>query len=295
MVADSEPIALSLPDQRLLDIEVSGPSDGVPLVYYHGSSTSGRQFRFLQRAAHDRGLRLVSFSRPGVGTSTRLPGRSVVDTVNDVAAVLDHLGAPRSLHLGWSGGGPHALAAAARLPERVAGATVMCSVAPYEELGSEFFVGMAQSNADEFNKALQGEDAIRPAMEDEAQGKRSAGAEEVRQILMSLLSPADRILATAETAADIGASWAEGLRHGVDGWVDETLSYVKPWGFSVREIAVPTVVWHGAEDLAAPFAHGAWLAQHIPGATSHLLKGHGHMSIFLSSIDRALDELLSTL
>ncbi|MDX3074063.1 alpha/beta hydrolase [Streptomyces sp. MI02-7b] len=286
---------IPLPDQRLLAVEVSGPSTGVPLVYHHGSSTSGTQFRFLQRAAHDRGLRLVSFSRPGVGASTRLPGRSVADTANDVAAVLDHLGASNSLQFGWSGGGPHALAVAARLPERVAGTVVMCSVAPYEELGSDFFAGMAQSNVDEFKRALMGENLLRPSLEDDAQKMRSASAEDVRQILMNLLSPADRVLATKEVAADIGASWAESLRHGVDGWVDETLSYVKPWGFSVQEIAVPTAVWHGAEDLAAPFAHGTWLAQHIPGATAHLLEGHGHMSIFLASVDQALAELASTL
>lgn len=238
---------------------------------------------------------MVSFSRPGVGASTRRLGRSVVDTVEDVAAVLDHLGASRSLQFGWSGGGPHALAAAARLPERVAGAVVMCSVAPHEELGPEFVAGMAQSNADEFNMALQGEDAIRPSMESSAQEMRSASVEDVRQILMSLLSSSDRALATDEVAADIGASWAVGLQHGVDGWVDETLSYVKPWGFSVREIGVRTAVWHGSEDLAAPFAHGAWLAQNIPGATAHLLEGQGHMSLFLASIDQALDELLNTL
>lgn len=290
-----EVFTISLPGQRVLDVEVSGPSDGIPLVYHHGSSTSGEQFGFLKRAAHERGLRLVSFSRPGVGGSTRLAGRSVVDSVSDVAAVLDHLGASRSLQFGWSGGGPHTLAAAARLPERVTGAAVMCSVAPYEELGEKFFAGMGQDNVEEFRAALEGEEAIRPSMEAQAQGMRSAGSGEVREILMGLLSSADRALATEELAADIGASWAESLRNGVDGWVDETLSYLAPWGFSVEEIAVPVTVWHGTDDLAAPIGHGEWLAKRIPGATARLLEGHGHVSILLTSVDQALDELVATL
>jgi len=93
----------------------------------------------------------------------------------------------------------------------------------------------------------------------------------------------------------MAANLAEGLRSGVDGWVDDDLAFVTPWDFSLAEIAVPTFVWQGSEDLMVPFAHGQWLAVHIPGATAHLEHGEGHLSVALGALDRMLDELVATL
>src|SRR4051812_28559453 len=98
---------IDLPDGRLLDVDVTGPDEGFPLVFLHGTPGSRTQFRSMQRATSERGLRLVTFSRAGYGASTRRPGRSIADDTDDVTAVLDHLGADRCLVAGWSGGGPH--------------------------------------------------------------------------------------------------------------------------------------------------------------------------------------------
>jgi hypothetical protein len=57
----------------------------------------------------------------------------------------------------------------------------------------------------------------------------------------------------------------EGLRTGVDGWLDDDLAFTKPCGFDLGEIAVPTQLWQGTEDLRVPFAHGLWLADHVAG------------------------------
>src|SRR5438128_9476103 len=103
---------VELPDGRLLDCSVSGPADGLPLVFHHGTPGAGKRFRFLERAAHERGLRLLTTSRPGYGDSTRRPGREVADVVADTAAALDAIGAESCVVAGWSGGGPHALACA---------------------------------------------------------------------------------------------------------------------------------------------------------------------------------------
>ncbi|HVA08511.1 MAG TPA: alpha/beta fold hydrolase, partial [Acidimicrobiales bacterium] len=95
---------------RRLDVRVSGPPDGMPLVFHHGTPGARVPFRAIERAAHARGLRLLTLSRPGYGESTRLPGRPVAGIVPDVSAALDAIGADRCLVAGWSGGGPHALA-----------------------------------------------------------------------------------------------------------------------------------------------------------------------------------------
>ena len=286
---------IKLPDARHLDMDVSGPEDGIPLVFHHGTPGSVRQYRGMQRAAHERGLRLVTFSRPGYGASTRQPGRRVVDVAADVAAVLAHLAAPRCVVAGWSGGGPHALATGARLPQQVAGILCIAGVAPYNSEGLNYLDGMGQQNIDEFGLALKGEAAIRPSHETEAAGLRNTDASGLIEAMATLLPDVDRAALTAEFGEDMAANFAEALRTGVDGWVDDDLAFVAPWGFTLDEITVPTFVWQGSEDLMVPFAHGQWLAAHVPGATAHLLQGEGHLSISIGALDRMLDELRATL
>jgi pimeloyl-ACP methyl ester carboxylesterase len=285
----------TLPDGRLIDIQVTGPADGVPLVFHHGTPGSVTQFGAIARAVHARGLRLVTFSRAGYGGSTRRPGRAVVAAADDVTALLDHLAAPRALVAGWSGGGPHALATAARLPDRVAGALVIAGVAPYGMPDLDFLAGMGQENVEEFGLALRGEDALRPSHETEAPALRGNDPAAVVAAMTTLLPEVDRVLVTDEFGADMAGSFAEGLRLGVDGWVDDDLAFTRPWGFELTEIAVPTFVWQGSEDLMVPFAHGQWLAEHVPGVTAHLLPGEGHLSIAVGALDAMLDELVKTL
>src|SRR5918992_1617141 len=113
------------PDGRTVDVYVEGREVGVPLLFHNGTPSSGQLYAPFVEAALQGGLRMVSFSRAGYGSSTRNPGRSVADVVPDVEVVLRQLGAQRFYTLGWSGGGPHALACAALVPERViAAATV---------------------------------------------------------------------------------------------------------------------------------------------------------------------------
>lgn len=286
---------IDLPDGRSLDLDVSGPEDGMPVVYHHGTPGSVRQFRAIQRAAHDRGLRLVTFSRPGYGASTRQPGRRVVDAVTDVAAVLGHLGTSRCLVAGWSGGGPHALATGARLPEQVAGVLCIAGCAPFDAVGLNFLEGMGQQNIDEYGLALQGDEAVRASSEVEAIGLRNTDAAGVIEGMVTMLPAVDRAVLTAEFGEDLVVNLAEGLRTGVDGWVDDDLAFVAPWGFSLAEIDVPTFVWQGSEDLMVPFAHGQWLVAHVPGATARLQQGEGHLSIGVGALDRMFDDLLTTI
>src|SRR6516165_12664188 len=138
-----------LPDGRRLDLRVSGPAGGFPLVFHHGTPGAATPIRVRERAAHARGLRLVTTSRPGYGDSSPQPGRSVVDVAADTAAVLAVIGADRCLVAGWSGGGPHALACGARLGATSA-VLVIASVAPYGVAGLDWMAGMGEENVVEF-------------------------------------------------------------------------------------------------------------------------------------------------
>jgi pimeloyl-ACP methyl ester carboxylesterase len=289
---------LRTPDGRSLDVAVTGPEGAVPLLFHHGTPGSRVPVRAMQRAATDRSLRLVTWSRPGYGGSSRRPGRRVVDDADDVAVLLEHLGADRCLVAGWSGGGPHALASGARLPDRVAGVLCIAGAGPavaMEASGTDFLEGMGEQNHEEFGAARAGEAALRAYLERDAAGLRDVQAEGVVAEMASLLPPVDRAVLTSEYGEDLAAAWRESVRTGVDGWLDDDLAMVAPWGFEVEEVDVPTFVWQGEEDLMVPFAHGRWLSERLPRATTHLLPGEGHLSVALGSLGTMLDELVETL
>jgi pimeloyl-ACP methyl ester carboxylesterase len=282
---------VQVPDGRRLDMRVSGPADGLPLVFHHGTPGAATPIRVLERAVHARGLRLVTTSRPGYGRSTRQPGRSVVDVVADTEAVLGALGAERCLTMGWSGGGPHALACGARLPAAAA-VLVVAGVAPYDADDLDWMAGMGEDNVVEFSAALLGEGQLRPHLLQQGEVLRDIRAADIVASLQSLLPDVDRAVLTGEFGEDMAASFREALRTGVDGWLDDDLAFAKPWGFSLAEISAPTMIWQGSADLMVPFAHGQWLASRLPAAATHLEEGEGHLSVGLGQLDAMLDELV---
>lgn len=290
---------LALPDGRTLDLAVSGPGAGDLLLFQHGTPGAVTPTRIVVAAAERLGLRTVTWSRPGYGCSDRQPGRAVADVAGDVGAILDHLGADRCVTAGWSGGGPHALATGALLPERVTGVLSISSIAPYGVEGLDFLGGMGEQNIDEFAAALDGETALRRALEAEAVGLAQAQAADVVAGMSTLLPGVDRAMFEGEIGAgfgeDLAASFREALRGGVDGWLDDDLAFTRPWGFDLDALAVPVFLWQGDLDLMVPFTHGAWLASRIPGVTAHLVPGEGHLSISVGAIDQMLAELASTL
>jgi pimeloyl-ACP methyl ester carboxylesterase len=290
MSHEPETIALDLSDGRVLEVVVSGPPDGVPLVWHHGTPGCAWQLRYRRKETHARGLRYVTYTRAGGAGSTRRPGRSVADVAEDVAAILDYLHADRCLVGGNSGGGPHALATGALLPDRVAAVLCVCAIKPY--VGEpDFLDGMGETNVEEFNLALQGEDALRPFVMADRAGVLDADAEGIIQTLATLLPEVDRGILRGEAGPDIIGGLQAGVIE-VDGWIDDDLAFTRDWGFDPRKLSVPTYVWQGDADLMVPFHHAEWLANTIPGAISHLLEGEGHFSVLVGRYGAMVDELL---
>jgi pimeloyl-ACP methyl ester carboxylesterase len=284
---------VQLPDGRRLDVRVSGPADGLPLVFHHGTPGARTPIHALERAAHARGLRLVTTSRPGYGNSTRQPGRSVVDVVADTDAVLAALGAERCLTMGWSGGGPHTLACGARLSAAV-GVLVVAGVAPYQADGLDWMAGMGEDNIVEFSAALQGQGQLRSYLSQQGEVLHDIRATDIVASMESLLPDVDQAALTGEFGEDMAASFREAVRTGIDGWLDDDLAFARPWGFDLAEISVPVMIWQGSADLMVPFAHGQWLASRLPAAVAHLEEGEGHLSVGLGKLDAMLDELVKS-
>lgn len=280
-----------LDDGRILDLYTSGPEDAMPLVYHHGTPGAARPLRFLERAAHAAGFRFVAWSRPGYSTSTRQPGRRVADVAGDVAQVLDALGAATCVTVGWSGGGPHALATAALLPDRVRAVATLAGVAPWDAEGLDVMAGMGEQNVEEFGLAVAGEEQLRPWLEGDLGEFRNVDAAGVVASMSTLLPEVDRAMLTEEFGEDLAAQMRSAVEVGVDGWLDDDLAFVTDWGFELSQLAVPVFLWQGDEDLMVPVAHGRWLAGHLPGVTAHLEPGEGHLSVVAGRVEAVLAEL----
>jgi pimeloyl-ACP methyl ester carboxylesterase len=270
---------VTTPDGRDLRICEGGPQDGPVVIVHNGTPMSRLLFRPNVEDAEGRGLRLVGYDRPGYGGSSRHAGRSVADAAADVEAIADALGAERFATWGISGGGPHVLACAALLPDRVVAAASLASVAPYDAEGLDWFEGMGEANVTEFNLALQGREQLEPFLRREREEMLAAGPEGVAEALRTLLTPVDRAVLTGETAEYLFAAFRLGSGDRLDGWVDDDLAFAKPWGFELGAIRVPVLLWQGAQDKFVPFAHGEWLAHRIPTVDAHLSSDDGHVTL----------------
>ena len=276
----------------IADLEVvrHGPPDGRVLVFHVGTPNAPVAFPLLTDALDERGWQLVAYARPGYAGSPRREGRSVADAAADTAAVLDGLGLDRFVTIGWSGGGPHALACAALLPDRCKAAASLAGVAPFDAEGLHFLAGMGPENVEEFGAAARSRDELEAFLERFADGLSTVTGEEIGASLGDLVDDVDRRALTGELAEAMAAMFRRALSTGIAGWLDDDLAFVKPWGFDLAEITVPVSIWQGAHDGMVPFTHGEWLAAHVPGARAHLYDGEGHISL-VQQLPRILDDL----
>jgi pimeloyl-ACP methyl ester carboxylesterase len=280
----STELLVRLPDGRELQVSEAGDREGFPVVVHHGTPASRALLPRWVDDARARGIRLISYNRPGYGGSTAQRGRTVADAAADVARVADELGCDRFASWGVSGGGPHVLACAALLPERVTAVATLASVAPFDAEGLDFLAGMGDDNITEFTAAAQEPERLDSLLTEWRPAMLGGDAESIIAAMRTILSPVDvRVL--SDEIGELMAAWAtEALGLGIDGWRDDDLAFARPWGFRVEDIGVPVLLWQGAQDLMVPFSHGEWLATRIPGVDARLLPEEGHLTLLVDRV-----------
>jgi pimeloyl-ACP methyl ester carboxylesterase len=268
------------PEGRTIEVLTGGDPAGFPLLFHNGSPSAVAANAATDAVVAAAGLRYVTFSRPGYGRSAPrpAPGR-YADDVAETVAVLDHLGIEEFVTVGWSGGGPRALACAALLPDRCRAAATLAGVAPHDAEGLDWFAGMAEENVAEYGAAEQGADVYEALVVEQILPMLAATPAQIADAMGGLVTPVDKAMVTNEFADWMSRTFQHAGAQGAVGVRDDGLAAVSPWGFDLAGIRVPVAVWQGRQDAMVPYAHGEWLAAHVPGARPHLFEEEGHLSL----------------
>lgn len=263
---------------RVVSFARYGREGGRRVVFHFGTPGTRHLGPRMTRIVDARAIDLVVLERPGYGESTRRPGRSVADVVSDVVAVVTELGWDRFAVWGGSGGGPHALACAALVPDLVERCACVVSPAPFAAEGLDWFDGMPPGNVEELSLAVHGDAAVRPLVERLA--AEAVAAVEAGVIPLGAeyeLTEADRAALQARLSEPGYLERTRASNTGaIDGWIDDLIAFTGSWGFDLADIAVPVSIWSAAHDSLCPPAHSDWLASHVPSAEARLLP-HGHI------------------
>jgi pimeloyl-ACP methyl ester carboxylesterase len=263
-------------DGRRIAVKVSGKPAGHPVFFFHGTPGSNIGPMPRTQVLSMMGVQVISFDRPGYGRSDRLFSRTVADVVPDVVAIADSMELESFAVVGRSGGGPHALACAAQLPDRVTRAAALVSLAPWGAAGLDWFNGMAGSNVDAFTTAASDPELLITRLVQDAAKIAENPASQFADLGTEMPEPDRRMMADVGIRRVLAENSKEALRYGADGWIDDVLAFCSPWGFDVSDIKVPVELWAGEMDVFSPVTHTRWLGDRIPDARVQIRPESAH-------------------
>jgi pimeloyl-ACP methyl ester carboxylesterase len=262
---------------RKLSVRFCGPLSGYPVFLLHGTPGSRLGIRPDDEQLDELGVRLIAYDRPGYGRSDPYLGRSVAQAADDVRAIADAFGYETFAVLGRSGGGPHALACAALLPERVTGVASLVGLAPFGAPDLDWLAGMADTNRRQYTAAIKGRAALTRLLFPEVMALRADPTRFGRR-LFAQATPADQaLMADKRYRERLLTGIVEAVAQSLDGWAGDSLAFTRPWGFEPGLIRVPTLLWHGMRDVFSPLAHTTWLAKQIRHVTVSLSESSSHL------------------
>lgn len=279
---------LKLTDGRFLEYFDNGIASTSAIVLHHGTPGHGHTWAAWLELAAARGIRALSYSRAGYGISDRNEGRTVAANNEDIRELLDSFGIRDFISIGWSGGGPHALATTTLAGSK--GAITLAGVGAYGVDDLDFLAGMGEENEIEFGEAVKGEAQISAWMDAHAGAFKNVTGDQIREAFGGLIGDADKAVLQGNYAEESATSMRKGLAVSFDGWIDDDIAFVQPWGFDLAAISVPVQIWQGDDDFMVPHAHSYWLEKHIPGAKLNFVPGHGHISLIVKYSDQILEQ-----
>jgi len=278
---------MRLKDGRNLGFAEYGRDNGFPVIYCHGWPSSRLEAQPMSEVCLKSGVRMIAPDRPGLGLSDFQPGRRIVDFTEDVRQLSAHLGLRKFAVLGISGGGPYAVACAARIPEQLSSTLLVCSMAPAD--APEATAGMVALNRWLLSMARRYPRVAYCVAGICLRAIWRRGEQPLPKQIEKRLPPADREALTSSVLREaLSASSSEALRGGVRGAAADGLLYGRPWGFSLRDIRSSVFVWHGEKDVIVPATMGHYLADSIPGCKAWFYPEDGHFSLPFTLLEEIL-------
>jgi pimeloyl-ACP methyl ester carboxylesterase len=266
---------ITLSDGRKLEYFDNGVQSEKAILLLHGTPSDGSLWSSWLEEIKD--VRAISTSRAGYGLSDRHKGRTVAVDIHDQVAVLDHFGIKSFVSIGWSGGGPHSLNMTR--DARCKAAFTLAGVGEWGREDLDFLEGMGPENHEEFGAALKGETAINEWMNENAVVFKNVTAADLIEAFGGLIGEADKRVWTADLAEKDAANFRRALSVSFDGWIDDDLAFVQPFGFELSKLDKPVIIYQGDDDFMVPHAHSLWLNKHIPNSILKFVPGHGHISL----------------
>jgi pimeloyl-ACP methyl ester carboxylesterase len=260
--------------------DTGAPGDArLAVMWHHGTPNIGAPPEPMFTESDRLAVRWISYDRPGYGGSAPHLGRDVASAAADAAAVADALRVDRFAVMGHSGGGPHALACAALLPDRVLGVVSISGPAPFDAGDLDWFAGMGPTSAASLRAARDGR-----AVKERHEAAPTAAEPD---FLPSDWDALAGVWAWFHTV--VGPAMANGNGP----LIDDDLATVGPWGFEPAAIRAPALFVHGSADRVIPSAHSAWLSSLVPSSELRLVRDAGHISV-LDAAPSALEWLVRT-
>lgn len=268
---------IQLADGRIIACLELGAPQGKPVFYCHGYPGSRLEARVAAKAAENLGLRLLAPDRPGMGGSDFQPGRTLGDWAGDVAELAGRFGLARFAVVGVSGGGPYALACAARIPERLSGVALISGLGPISS--RDDLSGMIVTNRLMLRLALRCPLLSRSAVRVLVSLIRRNPEFYFRRMIAGIPAADRRVLDISGYRDLLIASTAEALRQGGRGAAWELTLLARPWDFRLEEVPVPVQIWQGLADNIVPPGMARDMAAALPESACHCLPGEGHFSL----------------
>jgi pimeloyl-ACP methyl ester carboxylesterase len=264
---------LELADGRQLTYDTYGDPGGLPVIFSHGLSDS-RLIRHPDDAlTASLGVHMVAADQPGVGGSTPQKGRKMADWGRDMEQLADALGLDRFAVAGHSGGGPHTLAIAAHLPDRVTHGVLASPVGPFDQDG--FAKMLVMKDLKLVVKLRHLHRVIRWAYRSDVKKAKKDIGSFVDAMAEDDASDADTFLADPAQREMFEANFTEGMLQDEEGLYEMTMA-LWDWGFELEDVAQRFEVFYGdADDIISP-AMPEHVAERLPAGTPHVWPGAGH-------------------
>ena len=292
---------LTLTDGRTLQLLVGTCESDHVVILHHGTPSCCLSWVNEIAYFNSIGIKAIAYSRAGYFKSSRKLGRRVIDNNTDIAQIVAHFNIASFTAIGWSGGGPHALANA--LLSQCKSVVVLAGVGMWDMIitkqpppSTTFLTGMGQENIDEFTAAAEGMATLVAYININGPPLQTITPDELENIHDTLFSPHDQLLLQDPVYATMVATDIQSaLSDGFSGWIDDDLEFVNNWGFSLSQIGVPVAIFQGDDDRMVPQSHSIWIQSHItPQPSLTIIPEYGHLGLFDFGRDQIVALIRST-